>query len=76
MFSDSSSEDYALLDHDNIFLTRTKMRAESEACCLDHWERMVHAVHSVSWRQLPQTAVYFSYTQSQMVISQTDGLLK
>jgi len=50
----------ALLDDDNIVLTRTEMRAESEACCLGHWERMVHV--SVSWRQLPQTAAYLSYT--------------
>ena len=42
MFSDASSEAYALIDHDNIVLTRTKMRAESEARCLDRWERMVH----------------------------------
>lgn len=41
MFSDSSLEDYAL-DHDSIVLIRTKMRAESEARRLDHWERMVH----------------------------------
>lgn len=41
MFSDSGSEDYAL-GHDNVVLTRTKMRAESEARCLDHWERILH----------------------------------
>lgn len=41
MFSDSGLEDSAL-DHDNIVLIRPRMRAESEARCLDHWERVVY----------------------------------
>lgn len=41
MFPDSGSDDYALLDHDNIVLTRTKLRVASEVRCLDGWERMV-----------------------------------
>lgn len=58
MFSDSRSEDYACPDHGNIVLTGVKTRADCEACCLVHQERMVVSVsfEDSCLKQLPASA--------------------